>query len=478
MEAKGSHTDTPDCIFENRLASMLEQGYREDEALLDEWFTHLVMLDGDAKGQRRAAAYMQQSTAICHNEIVASAFAPRIVSDTTWQALDLIARTMYTIIVKVMQHYKDDEGYRSLFAFDKRLEELIMLDRGYSSPLPFARIDLIPTSSQTFGFCEFNTDGSSGMNEDREVYASICTSESTLHFSKQHTTQSCELIDSWIDAFMRIYDDFPSAVKNPHVALCDYLDCATLSEFKVYQEAFIKRGIPCSIVDIRTVRFENGCLQDAEGKVIHAIWRRCVTNDVLKRWDESQTFLNAIRAGSVALIGSFAGHIAHDKRIFNVLHHPATHAFLTPDECRFVACHIPRTLYLKTSDLEAHGLSCEALDHNDWVIKPTDSYGADNVYVGADYTQEQWDEILQQFIDGKSGSLFLLQRRLPDRPLRTIPLGQSTIEPSLYGELCGLYIYDGVLQGIFTRLGPHHTICGTHDGLTAATMRVLDQTMG
>lgn len=78
---------------------------------------------------------------------------------------------------------------------------------------------------------------------------------------------------------------------------------------------------------MRDLRFDGSVLLDKEGKQINAIWRRCVTNDVLDFWDESQDLIEALRHEAVALIGSFAGHIVHDKQIFEALYHPETKAF-------------------------------------------------------------------------------------------------------------------------------------------------------
>ena len=68
--------------------------------------------------------------------------------------------------------------------------------------------------------------------------------------------------------------------------------------------------------DVRDLTFDGEVLRDKEGQPVHAIWRRCVTNDVLEFWDESQALIEAVKAQKVALIGSFAGHIVHDKQIF------------------------------------------------------------------------------------------------------------------------------------------------------------------
>ena len=43
---------------------------------------------------------------------------------------------------------------------------------------------------------------------------------------------------------------------------------------------------------------------------------------MLEFWDESQALIEAVKAQKVALIGSFAGHIVHDKQIFEALFNP------------------------------------------------------------------------------------------------------------------------------------------------------------
>ena len=92
----------------------------------------------------------------------------------------------------------------------------------------------------------------------------------------------------------------------------------------MFAQLFERRGVPCAVADVRELSFDGEVLRDGQGQRIDAVWRRCVTNDVIDHWDESQQLIDAVRAQKVALIGSFAGHLAHDKQIFKVLFDPAT----------------------------------------------------------------------------------------------------------------------------------------------------------
>ena len=184
-----------------------------------------------------------------------------------------------------------------------------------------------------------------------------------------------------------------------------------------------------------------------------------------------------IDAGStttkVALIGSFAGHLVHDKQIFQVLHMPETQALLTDEENAFVRDTVPFTSFL-TSDVVAER-NVKATREN-WIIKPTDAYGSKDVFAGSNYTDEQWAEIVDAHVDSKAGAPFLVQRYCTPFKTLAIPLygteADATVKPLLYNNMEGLYIYNGRFTGVFSRLGPEPVICKKTHGITAATIWV------
>src|SRR5699024_6492193 len=159
-----------------------------------EYFAIMDSLDGDVAGRRAAYDYMQGSTAIVHHQVVASTFVPRLFDRETREAMKRTAETAHRILVKVIERYLADPAYRRVFDFDPRLEELILLPRGYDSVLPFARVDtFFDEDDLRVRFCEFNADGSSGMNENREITASVARSETFKEFARRHRVEGCEL---------------------------------------------------------------------------------------------------------------------------------------------------------------------------------------------------------------------------------------------------------------------------------------------
>lgn len=447
--------------------------------LTREYFSLMNSLDGDIAGRRAARNYMLNSTAIVHHLVVDSSFIPRLFNRQSYEAMKHTAETSHRILCKVIDRYLKDPEYRSVFSFDPRLEELILLPRGYSSLLPFARVDTFLNEDDfRMEFCEFNADGSSGMNENREITSSVMQTTTFQEFAKKHQVKGCELFEPWVDAFIRIYADYEHRVDNPRFAICDYLENGVVDEFHVFADLFGKRGVECVVADVRELTFDGEILRDANGNRIDAIWRRCVTNDVIEHWDSSQDLIEAVRAERVALIGSFAGHIVHDKQIFKALFDQRTLDFLDADEISFIEQTVPLTAFLDDDHVNIPQIRA---NKEAWIIKPTDHYGADDVYAGCSITQEKWEELIDRFANERAGHPFIVQRYIrpyktetlpPDKNINELADDEISGEPVLYNNLNGLYLYDGEFTGVFSRLGPLPTISKDMQGMTAATIWV------
>ena len=96
-------------------------------------------------------------------------------------------------------------------------------------------------------------------------------------------------------------------MENPRFAICDYLQNGVVDEFHLFAKRFTEAGHPCTVCDVRDLTFDGEVLRDKEGQPVHAIWRRCVTNDVLEFWDESQALIEAVKAQMVAQVMPFMG---------------------------------------------------------------------------------------------------------------------------------------------------------------------------
>jgi len=453
----------------------------KNAAYTREYLDIIDALDGDIPGREAAFAYMENSTALVHYIQAESSFVPRLFDRTTYDLMKRLTETAHRICEKVIRRYLDDPSYRMLFDYDERLRELILIPQRYDALLPFARFDVfLNEDTLTGGFCEWNADGSSGMNEDRELNISIAQSETFHHFAKVHQTQTSDLFNPWVEEFIRIYNTFENRVEHPTFAIADFMENAVVDEFRVYARYFGEHGYPCLVEDVRDLSYdaEKRELRDAKGRKIDAIWRRAVTNDVLTNWEASQPMIAAVRDGAVALIGSFAGHIVHDKQIFSAVFWPETREMLTKEECDFVDAWVPRTVFLDDEHIDLD----EVRQNKDaWIIKPTDQYGAHDVYAGQMYTQKEWEDIVARFANGAMGAPFLVQTYLMPFKTELLPICNDLLIADdvdipratvRYNNMPGLYSFNGQFGGVFSRLGPAAIISQPMGDLTSAVVWV------
>ena len=111
----------------------------------------------------------------------------------------------------------------SFSVLTKKLEKLILRPNHYECALPIARIDIFFNEDDfSFKFCEFNADGSSAMNEDKELNQAIRLTSTFDKFTEKYNVRTYELFNSWVKAFMDIYRTYDRAVENPHIAIVDF----------------------------------------------------------------------------------------------------------------------------------------------------------------------------------------------------------------------------------------------------------------
>lgn len=410
-------------------------------------------------------AYMKNSTAIHHKEYVRTCYAPKIFTRAQFEGFAADIRVLYGIFGKVVAEYFRSPAYRALFGFDARTETLILRADPSLSLLPMARIDFFYNEKTgAYKFCEFNTDGTSAMNEDRELNNAQQLSTVYRSFCDSHKVKTCELFDSWVDTFCAIYRRARGEA-TPSVAIVDFMECGTVNEFEIFRQHFAAKGIPTQICDIRDLRYENGVLTGPEGGKIDAIYRRAVTSDILDHYDQCGTLLDAVRDGNVLLLGDFHTQLIHNKTIFRILHRPETRALLTPAEREYLDQHLPYTAEYTPADAPR-----VLADKDHWILKPLDSYGSRGVYAGVEYDEEGWKAVVAAL----PAEGYLLQEFYCPYVSRNYGLKEEQFGLNEYYNLTGIYTYDGVARGVYSRVSLSPIISSQYSEKTIPTILVED----
>ncbi len=468
-----------------------------------EYLNDLAELGGDEAGRRGAWERMWGKTAFYRGLPVAFSYVPRFFGLQTRHEFERLAAMTYGILAKIIRRYRADAEYRREFRFDPRVEELVLLPQGYDEPLPITRIDFaLDEETGDFRFVEFNTDSSSGMNENREALSSLLESEPLRRFAARHALEHDieRHFDGWVSTFARLWESSERKVERPHLGILVCLDSPTpdARELEAYMPLFERAGFTCSVFDVRNLRFDGQRLWGTQalagpGNVaIDCIWRFCIVVDLLENWERVQPLVEALRAEKVEMIGSFATQIVHDKQLFAVMRRPKTLEMLTDEERAFVEAHIPATFFLDDAALDLEEVKAHP---QRWVIKPTDWYASINVAAGPDFTQGEWARLVDERVaqagvqatagesagaqaGAQAASPFIAQEFFAPYATPTVPIYGNeedfTAAPQSFGNLLGLYVHAGRFGGAYMRQGPYQAIGSARAGLVTPIFWVLE----
>ncbi len=417
--------------------------------------------------------YLEQSTAKYHNRTVRTLYMPKIFTN---KEIDLFANfinVLYDIFDKVINEYERNAEYRKLFDFPKVVEDLILRERSYSCNIPISRVDIFYNElNSDFKFCEFNTDGSSAMNEDRELNIAIKLSKAYNLFSKKHNMKSFELFDSWIDELLEMYREYANKYnknEKPNIAIVDFMEHSTENEFIIFADRMRNRGLNATVCDIRSLEYKNGKLYH-ENTQIDLIYRRAVTSDIIENLDSVSDFLSATADNSVCVVGDIRTQIVHNKSLFRVLHLPQTQKLLSEFECEYIKNHVPYTVSLEKENLNNNILQSVMNDKDKWIIKPIDSYGSLGVHAGVESDLDTWRKYVEDCFD-KS---YILQEFCNPYVLKNVRFTRESESAEIVDtcNLTGLFVYNGKFSGIYSRVSLSEIISTQYSEISLPTIIV------
>lgn len=416
------------------------------------------------KDYLKAFKAVENSTAYYKGKPVPFLYQPILYTEKEIENFKNIGKTLMSISNKMVKKYVECPKFRKKFQYSPLLEELILADHGYKVNVPIARFDIFYSDEGEFKFCELNTDGSSAMNEDNTLAKILLDTEILKELKEIYNIDYFELFDSWVEESINIFREFNKNIENPTVAIVDFSESGTPAEFEEFKKAYIKKGFNAIISDPRELKYKNGKLYDGDTR-IDLVYRRIVTRELIDRNDEIQDFIMAYKDKAICVIGPIKSQIMHNKIIFKILHDEDTLELLTEEERNFVKNHIPLTLEFG-NDVSIYN---EAFNNKDkYVIKPMDLYASKGVYVGRDFSTEEWKIKL----DEAWGQHYLLQEFCVPYKRELIEFIDEKPAPYKFNHILGLFMYNEKLAGLYSRVGKNNVISGVTDYYTVPNLVV------
>jgi uncharacterized circularly permuted ATP-grasp superfamily protein len=274
-------------------------------------------------------------------------------------------------------------------------------------------------------------------------------------FSRYYAVRQFPLIKQLLAALLESYREWGGTATPPVIAIVDWREVPTWSEFEILQSRFRKEGVETLIADPRDLVFANGKLT-ANGRRIELVYRRVLINDIVAKPAECAALVKAYESGAVCVANALTCKIPHKKAFFSVLTDEQNAALFSASERELIRRHIPWTRLLvdgkTTREGETFGL-LEYVNRNreNFVLKPNDEYGGTGVQLGWENDDHQWNSALNRALADRSAA-WVVQERIAVRrevfPMQT----ENGIEMRDMLVDFAPYIFRGKMAGCLTRL--------------------------
>jgi uncharacterized circularly permuted ATP-grasp superfamily protein len=333
--------------------------------------------------------------------------------------------------------------------------QLVRIDPGYDRASTASRLDafLLPDSLH---FAEYNAESPAGLGYTQRLCELFEELPVMQAFRQQRRVRFNATIEPMLDALVASYREWGGRAEPPTIAIVDWRNVPTWSEFEILRDAFTARGVPTVVCDPREVAFENGALMCGAAR-IDIVYRRVLINDILARMDDCAALVQAYAQRAVCVANTFRCKLAHKKAFFAVLTDERNEALFSDDERAVIAAHVPWTRILADTDTVLNGrrqpLLRLAEDHRDsLVLKPNDEYGGTGVTLGWETTPSDWRAALNSALNTPPAT-WIIQERIPVRR-EMFPMFDGAGDVTMRDMLVDFapYLYRGRMTGYLTRL--------------------------
>jgi uncharacterized circularly permuted ATP-grasp superfamily protein len=334
-------------------------------------------------------------------------------------------------------------------------ERLARLDPGYRRASTASRVDafLLPGSLQ---FAEYNAESPAGPGYAHRLCELFETLPLMRRFRERFDVRAYRSIDALLEALVASYHEWGGTAAPPRVAIVDWREVPTLSEFELLRDAFVALGVPTVVADPRDLDFSGGSLF-AGGRRIDLVYRRVLINDIVARPQECRALVDAYAARAVCVANTFRCKLPHKKTFFAVLTDDRfAHLFSDAERAR-LRRHVPWTRRLADATTTRDGGTIELLPwarrHRDrLVLKPSDEYGGSGVTLGWEADERDWDRALDRAVAERDRA-WIVQERIAVRR-ETFPMcgDAGAIERREMLVDFAPYLFRGRLSGFLTRL--------------------------
>lgn len=376
---------------------------------------------------------------------------PCLITRKKYREIASAAETLWEVFERMTLAAFENPDLLNELDLSEREKQMARIDPGYTGVCHSSRLDTF-LYQDDFKFLEYNGETPAGIIDQMQIEKVLFKIPEVRDFLKKNEHWLPKPHEKLLNALVSSYRDFGGKKEKPNIAIVDWKDVATVSEFEILKEYFESEGHQCQIIDPFELEY-NGEFLHFGDFVIDIFYKRVLIHEFLEKFEDDNPLSNAYRDGNIFMANSFRTKIPHKKASFAVADDKRFQAIFTNKQLGVIKKHIPWTRRVREMKTDIDGQEIDLLEHlrrnrQDYILKPNDDYGGSGIVFGWESSNSVWESALQEALQ-KS---FVVQRKVAIEKIDFLTYNESEIYREKLLVDFDPFLFLGKVEGGLVRL--------------------------
>lgn len=425
---------------------MLRDGIDEYHALLTDNLA--------AESQGQLDAQLEARGLFFGDRPLCSVLRPRFLSPTQYRFLQQRAAVVLRAFRKAHRAALADDALLAQFRLSDWERELAHVEPGFRDASPVSRLDaFFVAEAGGLRFTEYNAETPAGGAYNDVLTEVFFGLPIMREFMRSWDLRPLPARHDVLHALLDAYAQWSGTRDLPRIAIVDWSDVPTRSEFLLFQDYFARQGLDCVIVDPREVEYDGKRLRSKHGD-IDLVYKRVLLTELVERCGIDNDILRAVKDHAVCMVNPPSCKILHKKASLAVLHDERNAALFDADETQAIAASIPWTRVVEDRRTTYDGVDIDLLafteaNRDQLVLKPNDEYGGKGIVLGWEADSATWKQTIATALNEP----YIVQQRiaLPSEPYPSMVDGRVVFADRMV-DTAPYVAYGDHVDGCLTRL--------------------------
>ncbi len=379
--------------------------------------------DGLAAGAGASAAWLaerlEERGLFFGTRALCTVLRPRLLTP----AQDRLIREAGTAIARAFARAHEaavaDPARLARFGLEDWERSLLEVDDRLPWPSPLGRLDAFFTADGTgLRFTEYNAETPAGAAYGDVLSELFLALPGGRGFQERFELRPVPGRPGHWHVLLAAWEAFSGRRTLPAIAIVDWREVPTQSEFRLFAEWFRTLGAAVSIVDPRELAFRGGRLAGPAGP-IDLVYKRVLLSELVGREGPGTPLLAAVRAGAVCMVNPPRCKLLHKKASLAFLSDERHAPLFDAGQRATIRATVPWTRVVEERRTEYDGRAVDLLPfvaaaRERFVLKPNDDYGGAGITLGWEVDQSAWEAALRRALEAPH----IVQERihLPSEP--------------------------------------------------------------